>query len=433
MALWKRAVLSLVLVLFAAVALAPSAGSQRTIANGRADRRDQHGRPRRGPGEPADLARYSALRSASGSASQRWSVPTSGSARARRLPSTTPFARPSAPTGGDDVEVRVEADRAQIRNYVQTLEERFGRPAKDAQLVGLDARPPGDQPLQWGRAVRRGTMTPCDRAHDQKAHPAAPAARDEADQADASRARSSGRSSSSIAARTASTSSTGRAGAHLPRRDRTGAVPDARPVSAHRRHAAESLVAPARLRLGQGAEADPAGARAIRSARAGWAWTAPGVGIHGTPDAASIGYSASHGCIRMLIPEATWLFDHVRIGTPVLIVPTDSPHPRHLRGGLLSCRRAGGSLRSWPGWRSSSAKRRSGSGFRAAASHDRGGGARRRGGRGRERLPARRNGSRRGELWRAVCPDGVSAGDAGRRRERLGTDAPSPPQIDSDS
>jgi lipoprotein-anchoring transpeptidase ErfK/SrfK len=50
--------------------------------------------------------------------------------------------------------------------------------------------------------------------------------------------------------------------------------------------------------------------------------TAPGVGIHGTPDPASIGYSASHGCIRMLIPEATWLFDHVRIGTPVLIVNT---------------------------------------------------------------------------------------------------------------
>jgi len=49
--------------------------------------------------------------------------------------------------------------------------------------------------------------------------------------------------------------------------------------------------------------------------------TAPGVGIHGTPDAASIGYSASHGCIRMFIPDATWLFDHVRIGTSVLIVP----------------------------------------------------------------------------------------------------------------
>ncbi len=49
--------------------------------------------------------------------------------------------------------------------------------------------------------------------------------------------------------------------------------------------------------------------------------TAPGVGIHGTPDPASIGYSASHGCIRMLIPQAEWLFEHVEVGTPVYIVP----------------------------------------------------------------------------------------------------------------
>jgi lipoprotein-anchoring transpeptidase ErfK/SrfK len=45
-----------------------------------------------------------------------------------------------------------------------------------------------------------------------------------------------------------------------------------------------------------------------------------GVGIHGTPDAASIGYSASHGCIRMRIPEAEWLFERVRIGTKVFVV-----------------------------------------------------------------------------------------------------------------
>jgi lipoprotein-anchoring transpeptidase ErfK/SrfK len=47
--------------------------------------------------------------------------------------------------------------------------------------------------------------------------------------------------------------------------------------------------------------------------------TAPGVGIHGTPDDTSIGYSASHGCIRMHIPDAEWLFQHVDIGTPVII------------------------------------------------------------------------------------------------------------------
>jgi lipoprotein-anchoring transpeptidase ErfK/SrfK len=49
--------------------------------------------------------------------------------------------------------------------------------------------------------------------------------------------------------------------------------------------------------------------------------SAPGVGIHGTPDAASIGYSASHGCIRMRIPDAETVFAHVSVGTPVFIVP----------------------------------------------------------------------------------------------------------------
>jgi lipoprotein-anchoring transpeptidase ErfK/SrfK len=44
------------------------------------------------------------------------------------------------------------------------------------------------------------------------------------------------------------------------------------------------------------------------------------VGIHGTPNAASLGYSASHGCIRMAIPEAEWLFEQVEVGTPVYIV-----------------------------------------------------------------------------------------------------------------
>ena len=48
--------------------------------------------------------------------------------------------------------------------------------------------------------------------------------------------------------------------------------------------------------------------------------SAPAVGIHGTPDAASIGYSASHGCIRMLVPQAEWLFEHVKEGTPVYII-----------------------------------------------------------------------------------------------------------------
>jgi len=48
--------------------------------------------------------------------------------------------------------------------------------------------------------------------------------------------------------------------------------------------------------------------------------SAPTVGIHGTPDAASVGYSRSHGCVRMYRRQAEWLFRRVRIGTPVIIV-----------------------------------------------------------------------------------------------------------------
>jgi lipoprotein-anchoring transpeptidase ErfK/SrfK len=48
--------------------------------------------------------------------------------------------------------------------------------------------------------------------------------------------------------------------------------------------------------------------------------TAPGVGIHGTDADTSIGYSASHGCIRMHVPDAEWLFERVPVGTPVVIL-----------------------------------------------------------------------------------------------------------------
>jgi lipoprotein-anchoring transpeptidase ErfK/SrfK len=48
--------------------------------------------------------------------------------------------------------------------------------------------------------------------------------------------------------------------------------------------------------------------------------SAPGVGIHGTDEPGSIGYSASHGCIRMQVPDAEWLFARVQVGTTVFIV-----------------------------------------------------------------------------------------------------------------
>jgi hypothetical protein len=48
--------------------------------------------------------------------------------------------------------------------------------------------------------------------------------------------------------------------------------------------------------------------------------SAPGVGIHGTDEPWSIGHSESHGCVRMQVPDAEWLYTHVRVGTPVFIV-----------------------------------------------------------------------------------------------------------------
>lgn len=44
-----------------------------------------------------------------------------------------------------------------------------------------------------------------------------------------------------------------------------------------------------------------------------------GIGIHGTPDDWSIGTYASHGCIRMHIPDVEDLYTHVVVGMPVLI------------------------------------------------------------------------------------------------------------------
>ncbi|MGH3029342.1 MAG: L,D-transpeptidase family protein [Gaiellaceae bacterium] len=42
-------------------------------------------------------------------------------------------------------------------------------------------------------------------------------------------------------------------------------------------------------------------------------------GIHGTTDLASLGSAASHGCIRMSIPDVIELYDRVGVGTPVYI------------------------------------------------------------------------------------------------------------------
>jgi lipoprotein-anchoring transpeptidase ErfK/SrfK len=41
--------------------------------------------------------------------------------------------------------------------------------------------------------------------------------------------------------------------------------------------------------------------------------------VHGTSDDASIGSNASHGCIRMHIPDVEELYPEVPIGSPIYI------------------------------------------------------------------------------------------------------------------
>ena len=53
--------------------------------------------------------------------------------------------------------------------------------------------------------------------------------------------------------------------------------------------------------------------------KARWMGIINGVGIHGTDQTGSIGTRASHGCIRMTVPDVVDLYPRVPVGTPVLI------------------------------------------------------------------------------------------------------------------
>jgi len=50
-----------------------------------------------------------------------------------------------------------------------------------------------------------------------------------------------------------------------------------------------------------------------------WMGIYDGAGIHGTDDTASLGTAASHGCIRMSIPDVIELYDQVEVQTPIYI------------------------------------------------------------------------------------------------------------------
>jgi len=54
--------------------------------------------------------------------------------------------------------------------------------------------------------------------------------------------------------------------------------------------------------------------------QARWIGIADGAGIHGTSDIGSLGTAASHGCVRMSIPEVIELYDRVPMGTPIYVL-----------------------------------------------------------------------------------------------------------------
>ena len=53
--------------------------------------------------------------------------------------------------------------------------------------------------------------------------------------------------------------------------------------------------------------------------KARWLGIFNGAGIHGTDETYSLGHAASHGCIRMAIPDVIALYDQVPVGAPIYI------------------------------------------------------------------------------------------------------------------
>jgi lipoprotein-anchoring transpeptidase ErfK/SrfK len=315
--LGARLAISLALVLFAAVAVAPAAGPQKQIKNdvriaglnvAGLDVGQARQRVRAAFQQPVKF-RFGKL---------RWQVAPERLGAEPLVEDAV--SRALRADEGDEIDVRVAVDKQEVRRYVDALERRFGIPMKNAQLIGLDSSGrPSISDESWGRTVRHATMT-------------------------------------AAITRTLRTRIRGRLPVVMRAIRPSVTKGGFGPVIVINRGSKQltlfngsSVVRQFGVATGTAEYPTPSGTFSIavmeknpwwRPPDSDWAkdakpippgpgnplgtrWmglTAPLVGIHGTPDAASIGYSASHGCIRMHIPEAAWLFDRVHIGTPVVIV-----------------------------------------------------------------------------------------------------------------
>jgi len=62
-----------------------------------------------------------------------------------------------------------------------------------------------------------------------------------------------------------------------------------------------------------------AGGSAENPLKARWMGITDGAGFHGTDEVSSLGTAASHGCVRMAVPDVIDLYNQVDVGTPVYI------------------------------------------------------------------------------------------------------------------
>lgn len=67
---------------------------------------------------------------------------------------------------------------------------------------------------------------------------------------------------------------------------------------------------------------NPLGLRAIN-------WSAPNIRFHGTSATYSLGYNASHGCIRMSNEDVVELYDMVDVGVPIISVLYGDLQPQY--------------------------------------------------------------------------------------------------------
>jgi hypothetical protein len=221
---------------------------------------------------------------------------------------------------GDLIRLRMDVDRAAIDRTVARLARRFYRPARDATVVGLDS---GLRPV-FGPSAPGRKLDRRDARRDIRK--ALAAGTRDGIRLRFLRVRPSvtvGDLGAMIVIRRASNSLTLYGGRKVVRTFRIATGQAVYPTPLGRFELVDKQYNPwwypPASDWAEGLKPVPPGPGNPLGTR--WmglsAW---GVGIHGTPDAASIGYSASHGCIRMYVPDAEWLFDHVQIGTPVFIV-----------------------------------------------------------------------------------------------------------------